>query len=417
MNSKLDLCLRGSLRGHIAHDFFTNSGHFPVALIFLEMLLKGMGHYLSEADFYILLTGAGLQAFYLGYCSYIGKAMPLVGNLIAPTFYSLGEVLIDTHAHTLVQGIQIFFSAPHHLAYWGFALLIGSLQALKQQIVVLNVPFTLLESLSRTLLLLLMYGIFEHLTQPQEVYSLRSFLRDDSHVFISLVLLFSGVLLGFAHLSIANLLQLLRDTNAQLQTYSTWLLGAENLYAAVQNPSSLSLQRRERSVLFMDIRGFTAWSETQTPECVVAMLNEYFCCAEACWTTAAIRQQISKIKFTGDEVMLVFADAEHAVRTAQCLRNQISQLLKPYNLGAGIGLHSGALVEGLLGSQEVRGYDIIGDTVNTAKRICDHAKADEILVSRACYAQLATTVKIAEIRTIKLKGKLAALELLCVAKQ
>ncbi len=69
-------------------------------------------------------------------------------------------------------------------------------------------------------------------------------------------------------------------------------------------------------------------------------------------------------------------------------------------------------MEGLLGSQNVRGYDIIGDTVNTAKRICDHAKADEILLSQTCYEALSPPPAVVETRQVKVKGKTQALELL-----
>ncbi len=412
MDTKLNICLHGSLRSHIVNEFLTNSGHFPIALIFLELLMSGASVYLLEIDVYILLAGAMIQAYWLGYRNYIGRATPLLGNLLAPGIYMLGELILELDDHTLLEGVHAFFSDPHHTAYWLFAFTMGLIQSLRGQFPLFKDYLLFFEHLLRSLLLLLMYGIFESLYQPKEVYSLLSFFNDKSHVFIALVLTFSGILLGFAHLSIERLLILLRQTNAQLHTYSTWLLGENNLQAAVQDPASLSLQRRERSVLFMDIRGFTAWSETQTPEKVVAMLNQYFETAEECWMPEAIRPHISKIKFTGDEVMLVFADPSTAVYTAQCLRQRITTLLQGYELGAGIGLHSGALVEGLLGSQNVRGYDIIGDTVNTAKRICDHAKADEILLSQACYEALSPSPAVVETRQVKVKGKTQALELL-----
>lgn len=417
METKLDLCLRGSVKSQVAREFFTNSGHFPIALIALEMLINGPWAYLAEVDFYLLLLGAGLQAGWLGLRAFRGQPTPLLGNLIGPLLYTAGEITLELHEYGLWEGVRHFFAAPHHSAYWIFALLIGGLQSLRIRFPEWGEAVVLLENLARSLMLLVMYGIFESLSDPGEVYSLAGFFRDDSHVFIGLVLFFSGILLGFAHLNSERLLALLRETHLQLQTYSTWFLGEDQLRAAVNDPTTLRLQRRERCVLFMDIRGFTGWSERQAPEQVVAMLDQYFTTAEDCWNAGNTRDQISKIKFTGDEILLVFAQAAPALATARCLRAQIQAVLRPHGLGAGIGLHQGPLMEGMMGCREIRGYDIIGDTVNTAKRICDHAGSGEILLSRATLGQISPRPAIAETRRVKVKGKNDPLELVALASE
>ncbi len=112
-----------------------------------------------------------------------------------------------------------------------------------------------------------------------------------------------------------------------------------------------------------------------------------------------------KVKHTGDEILTVFASPEDALRTVLQLRDAITGFLRPYALSAGTGVHCGPLVEGLIGSREVKAYDIIGDTVNTGKRICDQATGDEILLSQACYEKLQSSIVIAEPRTIVAKGK------------
>jgi adenylate cyclase len=151
----------------------------------------------------------------------------------------------------------------------------------------------------------------------------------------------------------------------------------------------------------MDIRGFTSWSEAHTPEAVVSMLNAYF-------DTAAQflpEQRVIKVKHTGDEILAVFATPAEALQTMVPLRGAITIFLSAYGLAAGIGIHSGPLVEGLIGSQEVKAYDIIGDTVNTGKRICDQASGGEILISYACYERLKDLVATSEPRSITAKGK------------
>ena len=179
---------------------------------------------------------------------------------------------------------------------------------------------------------------------------------------------------------------LLQATAGQLRKYSEWLLGKEILSAAISDRNTLALQRRERTVIFMDIRGFTSWSENRTPETVVNMLNDYFEQAEQIWTTSSV----IKTKHTADEIMAIFPAEMDAVSSAVRLNHEIGNFLKPFNLTAGIGIHNGYLVEGLIGSKEVKMYDIIGDTVNTGKRICDQALGGEILVSQAIFDKLKT---------------------------
>jgi class 3 adenylate cyclase len=411
--SPLEKRLHGSLRGRITREFFSNSAHFPIVLILLELLLKGPWTYLSEPDVYALLAAAAFQAYWIGQREYRGQPSPLWGNLLAPTLYTLAEILLEFNQMSLEKDVEKFFSAPHHIAFWFFALGMGLLQSLRRRAgVIFKAILLILENLARTLILAVMYFIFELLANGGTEISFYWFLHDPSHIFITLSLLFIGLLLGAAHYNAEVFLDCLYATNKQLHTYSTWLLGKQLLDTAVRNPASLSLQRRERTVVFMDIRGFTAWSEAQPPEQVVDMLNRYFAVAETCWTRPEVMPQLSKVKLTGDEVMLVFANVDAALATARCLRAQIGELLKSYRLDVGIGLHHGPLVEGLLGSREVRAYDIIGDTVNTAKRICDRAAGGEVLLSRTAYDHLENPPTVGPMYEARVKGKSEALELL-----
>lgn len=194
----------------------------------------------------------------------------------------------------------------------------------------------------------------------------------------------------------------LRRVSAQLKTYSEWLLGADLLGRVLSDPDALSLTRRERTVLFVDIRNFTGWSEQRTPEEVVAMLNRYYTVAES----IAKQHNVIKIKFAADEVMAIFPDAQRAAATALGLRPAFERMLADYNLGAGIGLNTGRLVEGLLGSKDVKVYDVIGDTVNTAKRIEGAAARAEILVSESTRQALGDDqAQFGPERQIEAKGK------------
>jgi len=401
MHGNLDKRLRGTERGYFGREFFTNSAYFPLTNIFLELLTNNPQEYLREPDPYTLLLASLLQAWFLSHRQFHNRAQPLLGNLIGPLIYTFTEVVMEGHN---------FVAGPNHIAYWSFAFAIGSVQQLK-----LLLPqryhgaLVLLENLFRTCILLVMYVILEFL---QDDYgSLGEFLEDPPHIFITVAVPFIGLMVGFAHSNAERYLQILRGTADQLREYSEWLLGKELLAQAVHDPHALSLSRQERAILFMDIRGFTAWSEGREPEQVVAMMNAYYEAAEPVWR----RYQALKVKFTADEIMLVFDRVHEAVAAATALCRAVDNLLGEQQLSAGIGVHVGPVVEGVMGATDYKGYDLLGDSVNTAKRLCDNARGGEILLSSAVVEQLEERVDLCDPRLLAVKGKQGMLTVFAVA--
>ena len=390
--TNLENVLHQSRWATIALEFFTNSSHYPIVLILMELIPRGWSFFVSDVAFYALLLAGGTQAYFLGSWQHAGKPRPLLGNLIGPAIYTLAEILLE--------GPEDFFGQPRHVAYWIFALAIGMLQELRLHLGKLDLPLTLMESVTRTSILLVGYWIFEAGGDPKNA-TLPGFLMDDSHIFIALAILFMGLNLGLANMNVQIYLDTLRQAAARLRVYSEWLLGRTLLSQAMADPAALSLHRQERAVLFMDIRGFTRWSEGQPPEKVVSMLNGYFEASEPVWQ----RHQAIKAKPTADEVMVIFPDLLDAVDAAQELRQAVGAFLQRYGLAAGIGLHYGSLVEGVLGSKEVKGYDVIGDVVNTAKRICDQAAGGEVLISEEVHARLQKQTLVGTERQFAAKGK------------
>lgn len=392
MDIELNRRLKGTQKKAILQELFMNTVHFPIAIIVLELLLEGPIEYLQKPDFYALILACFVQAYFLGTWHFQGKSGRILGNLIAPAIYTLIE--------TLFEGL-VFFNNPAHMFYWGFACAIGLLQGLGEtRRGVFSDSITILEHLLRTCILLVTYGIFEYMTEPK--YStIPSFLSSDSHVYVSIVIPLLGLVLGFTSILANRYLNLLQQTADQLRKYSEWLLGKDLLSMAITDAATLSLKRKERCVVFMDIRGFTSWSENRTPEIVVKMLNDYFEEAEKIWN----KSKVIKTKHTADEIMAIFPDEKSAVQSAFALKQSMSDFLKTYDLSAGIGIHSGLLVEGLIGSKDVKIYDIIGDTVNTSKRICDQALGGELLISEAVYTSIKDQVVADSPRSLKAKGK------------
>ncbi len=384
--------LTGSRRGRFVLELFKNSAQFPIANILLEMLMEGPFYYLLAPDLYAIVFAACVQAFFLSRWETTPKPRRFLGNLIAPLMYTVIEFL--------VEGPR-FWSRPHHIAYWIYSLLIGIFQSLRPRLggwmgdVVLIV-----EHITRASILLTIYTIFEALTDTRFT-DFAGFIADPTHQFVLLAIPLLGLAAGLAELTAQRYLNLLRQTLAQLRLYSEWLLGRDLLNRIVANPNALTMTRHERTVMFVDIRGFTRWSESRSPEEVVAMLDRYYRAVEDVMTAGGA----IKFKFAADEAMAIFPTAQGAAATALKLQSQIVALLAAHDLGAGIGIHTGDVVEGLLGSAGVKFYDVIGDTVNTAKRIESNAGKGEVWISESTKNALKDEVRVGEPREIVAKGK------------
>jgi class 3 adenylate cyclase len=388
--------LAGSARSRFFLELFGNSAQFPIANILLEMLLEGARDYLRAPDLYSILFAALTQAFFLSRWQVTPTRRRFWGNLIGPAVYTAIEFTIEGAP---------FFARPHHIAYWIFAFIIGALQFIRPHLRGwLNALALILEDVTRANILLVMYALLEGFTNPKYTSPL-AFIGDTTHQFVIFAIPLLGLIAGLATLTAQRYLDLLKQTLAQLRMYSEWLLGRDLLNRLVTDPNSLTMTRRERTVLFMDIRGFTRWSESRSPEEVVAMLDRYYHIVEEVLAT----HPAIKFKFAADEAMAIYAAALGAADSARELQSQVSRLLAAENLGAGIGLHTGAVVEGLLGSAGVKFYDVIGDTVNTAKRIEGNASAGEILISDAAKKSLPDETRVGAPREITAKGKEGAM--------
>ncbi|HKI61331.1 MAG TPA: adenylate/guanylate cyclase domain-containing protein [Mariprofundaceae bacterium] len=152
--------------------------------------------------------------------------------------------------------------------------------------------------------------------------------------------------------------------------------------------------RREASVLFADIRGFTTISESSEPEDVVSMLNEYF---ESMVEVIHLHNGILD-KFIGDELMAVFGlspspndMAIDAVNAAIEMQVALQKLMRKRRreekptFSVGVGINSGTVIAGDIGSKKRRDYTVIGDSVNVASRLVQIAGGGEILISRHTY--------------------------------
>ncbi|MGR3636216.1 MAG: adenylate/guanylate cyclase domain-containing protein [Shimia sp.] len=144
-------------------------------------------------------------------------------------------------------------------------------------------------------------------------------------------------------------------------------------------------ERREVTMLFSDIRGYTAFSETVTPEEVIEVLNRYFEIQSA----IVVRHGGDIDKFVGDELMAMFVGEDKEDRAVRCGVEIKEALAESFGaqtgreLAVGIGIASGAVVLGAMGARERMDYTVLGSTVNLAARLCSKAGPWEVLVDRA----------------------------------
>ncbi len=390
-NETIEKHLQSSFVQRFWRELFRNTGQFPIGILLIEALTEGAA-YIAKPDMYVLIPSALVQAYWVAKQTQGQRVQRFLGNLIAPALYTIGEVAIE--------GMK-FFESPHHVAYWFFAALIGVLQALQsEEKGFLSDVLLVVENVVRAQILFAAYVIFESYTNPTQTGTLFEFFQDASHQLIGLVTLLLGVSVGLADVNARHTLLSLRETAETLKIYSEWLLGRNLLGRALDDPNSMLLQRQERTILFMDIRSFTRWSERRSPEEVASLMNDYYLAIES----VLERSEVIKYKFTADEVMAVFLEPKEAVQAARELRRVVRKTLTLADLGAGIGIHTGPVVEGLLGGRNIRFYDVLGDVVNTASRIESAAGANEIWISQATHIQL-SQITIGREKEISAKGK------------
>lgn len=174
----------------------------------------------------------------------------------------------------------------------------------------------------------------------------------------------------------------------------------------------------EVTMLFADIRGFTAMSERHAPEDMVRVLNDYF----EFMVDVLFQYGGTLDKYVGDEIIGLFGapvttpDAPY--RAIRCALDMM-KALEEFNrlrtsrgeelIQIGIGVNTGPVIAGAIGSSRTLQYTVIGDAVNTAARLCSVAKASEIIISQSTMDRVRQYVSVEARQPVQVKGKAAAL--------
>ncbi len=210
----------------------------------------------------------------------------------------------------------------------------------------------------------------------------------------------------------------LKDAKEMREKYGKYL--TTSLIDALHSGKKVELggTTLEASILFSDIRSFTTISEKMDAQALVALLNEYF----TDMVEIVLDEGGVVDKYIGDAIMAVYGgtnpgpdDALHAVRSAVRMRGALVKLnerlvargIEPLRIG--IGVHSGIVVAGNIGSDQHMSYTVIGDAVNLASRLETATKelGEDVVISEDAYHRVKTKVMTRPLKEITVKGRVA----------
>jgi adenylate cyclase len=238
-----------------------------------------------------------------------------------------------------------------------------------------------------------------------------------TNAFVEKDLQIFGGIAGQAAVAIHNS-QLAREIEQEAKTRAQFqrLLSPNLVDQVVQG--KLQLEKggalSEVTLLFSDIRGFTSMSESRAPQEIVRMLNEYF----ELMVDVIFKYEGTLDKFVGDEIIALFgapvAMENAEVKAVQCALDML-QVLSEFNrvrvaegqneIKIGIGINTGMVVTGAIGSSRALQYTAIGDAMNTTARLCGVAQSGQIILSEATFKKVQGQIAAVPLPPVRLKGK------------
>jgi adenylate cyclase len=205
------------------------------------------------------------------------------------------------------------------------------------------------------------------------------------------------------------------------------ILGDAQLRDTLLSPAAAAPEARAHAVvLFADLRGFTSIAEQLDPQRVVPLLNEFF----SLLTEITFKYDGTVFHMAGDGLMLGFGvplaqsdSAQRAVSAGREMLARFAELSRSWQeryqieAGLGIGINEGDVVAGNVGSSAYMSYTIVGDTVNIAARLCQRARAGEMLFSSALKRSLdahGLDVGATPLPPLQLRGRAHPIDIFCV---
>jgi len=397
-SQSLDHRIYGSVLSRSAGEFFGTSALFPMLLTIHTITAEGLGAVLHEPATFALFGAAIFQAWLIGAPRQRTPVRTFFGNISGFIVYALIDSTIEGPG---------FFQAVYHWVFAAFSLgiaVVETIAAVREQKRPDTPVLRIVSNILKILLFPALYFLIDsELVQVSDWFAgaIPDFLSSAGHQYLVIGAILFGILLGLGDSQRQRFQNLVQKTAGSLKEYSQWSMDASLIQSALDDPDALQLRRVTRTVLFMDIRGFTRWSEHQDPAAVVAMLNRYYLLAEQRIKVCGAH----KPGHTADEVMTRHNRPDAVFDLALDLIDQLKPVLEPIGLSVGIGIETGPVIEGMIGSSGTRKFDIIGDTVNTAKRLESAARANQIVLSGRTAGLLTGPLEGGSAESIPAKGK------------
>lgn len=358
---------------------------------------RGGPHTFEMIPYYRVLNGEISPAYFHNKIVLVGATTPLLHDVYPTPFATQGNMPgVEIHANileTMIQGIPI---SRIHPGIPFLCILFGSVLA-----VWLTGQLRPLQALS------ILLGI-------AGTYTLIAFaLFTQAHVWVDLIPLPFALTLGYGASVIENFIREQRERRKLSHYFSPDVL---THIIQHRNEATLGSSRREVTILFSDIRGFTSMSEKMEAEKVVAFLQEYF----TEMTDAVFKHGGTVDKYIGDAIMALYNaplkqdnHALQAVLTALEFQRRLVPLAKKFRethggvLACGVGIHTGEAVVGTMGSAQRFEYTAIGDTINLGSRLEGITKEYKtpIVISETTYQQVKGRCFTRYLDEVKVKGR------------
>lgn len=346
-------------------ELFQGVSQLAFLLLLLEAIWDGVAMF-AKPDVYVLFVMTMGQSAWLAQRQFTGQDNFWWTRLVGLVCYAAVEMLIEGPA---------FFGKPRHVTFVVLTLcfVVGRSLEMRPGRPGLALLGTVLSRTAQGLGPLFFYIALD-LRDQDWLAGFFNFFNDAPHAFLlalSITQVGALIVLTLVARRQRSLIDALLE---QFKTLSRWGFGANVVEKVLRDSQTQAASRVDRAIGFIDVRGFTAWSENHTPEQVIDMLNHFYAA-----TLAACGPELIKSKMSGDEVLLVLPAEAKALLTLQNALQAAVRAVSPLQLSVGAGLWIGPVVEGFFGTPSNQIHDVIGDTVNTAKRLCDHAQGEQLL--------------------------------------
>ena len=332
----------------------------------------------------------------------LGNKIVMVGSFARgmaadhkPTPYGL-MYGVEVHANALNTILMDNFL--HHVPYWvDLAILIGLVLIITLFASRLSTLWTFISTILVILALFITTSI---------IFDRQALILEFSEPALA-------VLLAFLSVVVYREMTESRDKRRIRNMFGTYV-SPQVVDQILENPPELGGVDKEITVFFSDIRGFTTISESMSPQELVKILNMYL----TAMTDIILKYEGTLDKYEGDAIMCFWGaplpQADHALRACKCAVEQIEalrelneKLPEEYTLDIGIGVNSGRMTVGNMGSMQRMDYTLIGDNVNLGARLEGTNKQylTNIIISENTYGLVKDQVIVRELDNIRVKGK------------